>query len=101
MGGGILSCAIPRSDMSQDYALWRLIFPHIKAHQLHGSQMGLTEQYYDDKWASFAAVIKENGDWNNAEQLEVQVMDMRKKVLGAEHPDNLSSMANLAAKYRN
>ena len=58
MGGGILSCAIPRSNMSQDYALQRLIFAHIKAHKLHGSQMGLTEQYYDDKWASFSSVME-------------------------------------------
>jgi Tetratricopeptide repeat len=100
IGGGILSCAIPRSFMSQDYALRQLIFPHIKAHQLYGTQMGLTEQYYDDKWASFAAVIKENGDWNNAEQLECQVMEMRMKLLGAEHPDTLTSMANIAVTYR-
>ena len=47
-----------------------------------------------------AAVIKENGDWNNAEQLEVQVMDMRKKLLGAEHPHTLYSMANIAIMLR-
>ena len=28
-------------------------------------------------------------------------MDMRKKVLGAEHPDTLKSMANLASTYWN
>ena len=27
--------------------------------------------------------------WNEAEQLEVQVMDMAKKLFGAEHPDTL------------
>jgi hypothetical protein len=27
-------------------------------------------------------------------------MDMRKKLLGAEHPDTLISMANLASIYR-
>lgn len=31
-----------------------------------------------------------------AEELEVQVMDTRKTVLGAEHPDTLISMWNLA-----
>ena len=29
-----------------------------------------------------------------------QVMDMRKKLLGAEHPDTLISMVNLAYTYR-
>ena len=28
-------------------------------------------------------------------------MDMRKKLLGAEHPDTLTSMANLASTYWN
>jgi len=38
---------------------------------------------------------------NEAEQLEIQVMDMRIKVLGAEHPDTLISMGNLASTYMN
>jgi Tetratricopeptide repeat len=33
--------------------------------------------------------------------LEVQVIDIRKKLLGEEHPDTLSSMENLASTYRN
>ena len=41
------------------------------------------------------------GRWNKAEQLEVQVMDMRKKLLGAEHPHTLTCMANLASIYWN
>ena len=99
MGGIILSCAIPQSMTSEDYAMRRLIFPHIKAHQLHGSQIGLTEEYYDDKWVNFVEVMKENGDYNNAEQLQCQVMDMRKKLFGAEHPDTVTSITNLAAIY--
>jgi hypothetical protein len=34
---------------------------------------------------------RNQGKWNEAEQLEVQVMDMRKKLLGAEHPDTLTA----------
>jgi len=101
MGSIILSSAIPWGFTSQDFTLRRLIFPHIKANELHGSQMGLVKQYYDDKCTSFALVMRENGDWNNAEQLDSQVMDMRKKLLGAEHPDTLTSMANLAVTYWN
>ena len=99
MGGIILSCAIPQRFTSEDYALRRLIFPHIKAHQSHGSEIGLTEPYYDDKWFNFALIIGENGDWNNAEQLGCQVMDRRIKLLGKEHSHTLISMANLAIIY--
>ena len=40
--------------------------------------------------------IQATGRWKEAEELEVQVMETRKQVLGPEHPDTLSSMANLA-----
>jgi len=36
-----------------------------------------------------------------AEELNVQVMETRKRVLGPEHPDTLSSMANLASTFGN
>ena len=68
---------------------------------LHEQHIGYIKQHYDDKWTKFALVMWENGDFNNAEQLDVQVMDMRKKLLGEEHPDTLTSMANLASTYRN
>jgi hypothetical protein len=35
------------------------------------------------------------------EELEVQVMETIKRVLGAEHPSTLTSMGNLAATYWN
>ena len=44
--------------------------------------------------------MRGNVDFNTAEQLAVQVMDMRKKILGAEHRDTFTSMANLASIYR-
>ncbi|KAK4221280.1 hypothetical protein QBC38DRAFT_377391, partial [Podospora fimiseda] len=35
-----------------------------------------------------------------AEKLEVQVMETRKTKLGADHPDTLTSMANLAHTWK-
>ena len=99
MGSIILCCAISQRLSSYDYGLRRLIFPHIKAIESYGSQMSLTKMYYDDKWNNYMFVLKEIGDWKHAEQLGVQVLDMRKKVLGAEHPDTLISMGNLASIY--
>lgn len=34
--------------------------------------------------------------WKEAEELELQVMEMRKRVLGPEHPVTLTAMGNLA-----
>jgi hypothetical protein len=35
------------------------------------------------------------GQWDAAEELDVQVMETSKKKLGGDHPDTLTTMANL------
>jgi tetratricopeptide (TPR) repeat protein len=99
MGSTILSCAIPLELTSLDYILRRLIFPHIKANKLHEIQIRLTRKYYNDKFSNFAFVLWENGDWDTAEQLQDKIIEMRKKLLGPEHPDTLLTMGNLARTY--
>jgi hypothetical protein len=42
----------------------------------------------------------EGGQWQEAEELEVQVMETRKRVLGQEHPDTLTGMCNLAFTWK-
>jgi tetratricopeptide (TPR) repeat protein len=47
-------------------------------------------------------VYNVGGRWKEAEELEVQVMEMKKslkRVLGTEHPDMLTSINNLALTY--
>lgn len=48
-----------------------------------------------------ASIYKNQGRWAEAEDLEVQVTETTKRVLGQEHPDMLRSMANFATTYRN
>ena len=45
---------------------------------------------------NLASTYWNQGRWEEAEELGVQVMEMSKRVLGEEHPDTLTSMANLA-----
>jgi hypothetical protein len=45
--------------------------------------------------------LLEDGRWMDAEELFVQVMETRKRVLGEEHPSTLTSIANLASTYGN
>jgi hypothetical protein len=99
IGTTILSCAISQRLTGYDYGLRQLIFLHIKANELHGSEMGLTKKYYDDQYNNFMFVMGEIGDWNNAEQLATQVLYMRKKLLGAKNPYTLRTMGNLASTY--
>ena len=39
------------------------------------------------------------GRWNEAEELELQVKDGRIRPFGAEHPDTLLAMGNFAGTY--
>jgi len=51
--------------------------------------------------ANLAATCKNQGQWKEAEALELLVIEKRNHVLGEEHPDTLKSIANLAATSRN
>jgi hypothetical protein len=43
-----------------------------------------------------ASTYRNQGRWKEAEELDVQVMEMRKRVLREEHLDMLTSMNNLS-----
>jgi hypothetical protein len=45
--------------------------------------------------ANPASTYWNQGRWKEAEELEVQLMETRKRVLGAEHPDTLTSIFSL------
>ncbi|KAF8165745.1 hypothetical protein B0H34DRAFT_251302 [Crassisporium funariophilum] len=96
MANIILSCGISFGTQSQDYAFRQSLLLHIKANEQYSNEMGLERNYYDDAYSSIAMVFDEGGYKSEAEQLWRQVLDMRKKGLGDEHPDTLTSMGNLA-----
>jgi Tetratricopeptide repeat len=49
---------------------------------------------------NLASTYWNQGRWKEAEELEVQVMETRKRVLGQEHPHTLMSMNNLALTWK-
>ena len=48
---------------------------------------------------NLAVTFSEQGKHEEAEELELKVLDLCKKVLGPEHPHILTSMPNLARTY--
>jgi tetratricopeptide (TPR) repeat protein len=52
-------------------------------------------------WRTVSTVYFDEGRWKEAEELQLQVMETCKTKLGTDHPDTLTSMANLASTYRN
>ncbi|KAI4098876.1 MAG: hypothetical protein L6R37_006269, partial [Teloschistes peruensis] len=88
----ILQRSIAWRFTSSDYTFRRDLLSHISTAQRRTSpKEGIAE---------FALAFSEAGRWKEAEELEVRVLQTRKRVLGEEHPDTLTSMANLAATYR-
>ncbi|CAG8250571.1 unnamed protein product [Penicillium salamii] len=65
------------------------------------SMFGLNSEPTLQSSEMLAEVYLLEGQWEEAEQLFVQVMATRKTKLGADHPSTLTSMANLASTYRN
>jgi hypothetical protein len=49
--------------------------------------------------ANLASTYSKHGWWDEAEELRVEVIETRKKVLRDEHPSTLTSMSKLAATY--
>lgn len=45
------------------------------------------------------SIYKKEEQWKNAEDLFLQVIQIRKRVQGMDHPDTLSSIVNLASTY--
>jgi len=84
---------------SSDYTFRRDLLPHIANFQRQSSLSSVKPK--EEGMTDFALIFSEAGRWKEAEELEVQVMETRKRVLGEEHPDTLTSIDSLASTYRN
>ncbi|SLM38770.1 violaceus kinesin [Lasallia pustulata] len=49
--------------------------------------------------ADLAATYHQQGRSKEAEEIKLEVLELRKEVLGEKHPDTIYSMADLAATY--
>jgi tetratricopeptide (TPR) repeat protein len=49
---------------------------------------------------NLALTYRDQGRTRTAEALQEEVLENQKRILGAEHPDTLASMSNLASIYR-
>jgi tetratricopeptide (TPR) repeat protein len=79
---------------------WRRLLPHAKYTLAHS----LAEQDGGDRSKlvrKCALTLFSDGRYNEAEEHFVHVMEADKKELGADHPDTLISISNVAATYRN
>jgi tetratricopeptide (TPR) repeat protein len=79
---------------------WRRLLPHAQYTLSHS----LTDDDDEDRLdlaGKCASALSSDGRYKEAEELQVQVVQRKKRVLGDEHPFTLTSMANLALTFRN
>ncbi|KAK4164656.1 putative kinesin light chain, partial [Cladorrhinum sp. PSN259] len=77
---------------------------HLMVHLLSISENDIEDgdraRYEDFVGSTFGLLYYEEGRWEEAEKLFMQVMESCKTKLGTDHPDTLRGMANLASTYR-
>jgi tetratricopeptide (TPR) repeat protein len=79
---------------------WRRLLPHAQYALSHSLTNDDVEERLDLA-GKCASALYSDGRYDEAEELEVQVMQTMKRVLGNEHPETLLNIGNLAATYRN
>jgi hypothetical protein len=79
---------------------WRRLLPHTQYALLHSLAEDDDRETLDLSHRCVLALYSD-GRYKEAEELQVQIMETKERVLGEEHPDTLTSMANLAVTYRN
>ncbi|TFK38836.1 P-loop containing nucleoside triphosphate hydrolase protein, partial [Crucibulum laeve] len=96
----MLGCSvIMESNDLLDHIFHYALVTHIKMNQLYYDDIFKANTYYDDIHKCFAYVLYYNGNWTEAEKLQVEIMEKRQQLLDPAHPDTLTSMGNLAATY--
>ena len=96
-----LSCSL-NNDRSQPYGFRRALVTHVRANLQQGiiGEDQATAKYSDNAYTKFGWLLREQGYSSEAKKLQFQVLELRNRVLGVEHPDTIWAMANLAVTYR-
>ncbi|KAH7409693.1 hypothetical protein BKA64DRAFT_693472 [Cadophora sp. MPI-SDFR-AT-0126] len=87
-------------DDHNNRSIWRAYLPH--ARYILGSQLvGKGQQSRMRLLWRYANCLFEDGRWYEAEAAFAEGFEIEKRELGADHPDTLISMGNLASTYCN
>ncbi|KAM0251725.1 hypothetical protein ACHAQJ_008046 [Trichoderma viride] len=85
------------ADIDRDKrVVWRPYMPH--AYYALGSSLASDEHKVDLLWR-YGICLYDDGRYQEAETVFKQVVETRKRKLGANHPDTLKSIHNLAGTY--
>ncbi|PKY04544.1 violaceus kinesin [Aspergillus campestris IBT 28561] len=80
--------------------VWREYLPHAFS-LIAEAEFQIEQEKYIDLLGNIGNCLSSDGRWKEAEELELQVLQLCKQVLGPEYPDTLMSMNDLATTYWN
>ena len=80
--------------------VWREYLPHAFS-LIAEADFQKEEKNYIELLSNIGRFLHNDGRWKEAEVLQIQVLQLRKQLLGPKHPDTLTSMNNLALIYQN
>ncbi|KAF7173630.1 hypothetical protein CNMCM6106_007691 [Aspergillus hiratsukae] len=87
-------------DDHKNRSVWRRYLPHARS-ALQGDVVDKDWTCRMDLFWRYGMCLYQDGQWDEAEVAIIQVLEIRKRVLGLDHPSTLTSMANLASTYWN
>ncbi|KAK5312980.1 hypothetical protein LTR93_011122 [Exophiala xenobiotica] len=96
----LLTSSVNLEFASEDYTFRRSLVSHV--HEFLRLRDQLDDVSKEDKmyqWSVLALVLAENGWTKDALPLTEEVVELHKSKLGADHPDTLNSIHNLAIRY--
>ncbi|GAB1199720.1 hypothetical protein APSETT444_009077 [Aspergillus pseudonomiae] len=93
-----LSKSFPNNDHI-NREVWREYLPHAFS-LIAETEFRKEQEKYINLIVNIGDCLYSDGRLKEAEKLQLQVLELRKPLLGPEHPDTLTSMANLASTYR-
>ncbi|USP80990.1 hypothetical protein yc1106_08264 [Curvularia clavata] len=93
----LLEAASPQARvdaiMTLDRSKWRRLLPHAQYVLSHSEKNDDEER--TNLAEDCAGALRSDGQYKRAEELYIQVMESRRRVLGNHHPDTLASINNL------
>jgi len=96
-----LAGSLPEDFDEQPYQFRRILVTHLRANTQHSivANKEIVDRYFDDAHEKFGGLLMEQGYDIEAEKFHIQVLDVRSRTLGEEHPDSISAMGTLACTY--
>ncbi|KAK5202370.1 hypothetical protein LTR96_011488 [Exophiala xenobiotica] len=96
----LMAKSVKWKSTSEDYTLPRSLVSHVHEFlRLRGRLNDVSEEDKMQQWPTLALILAENGWTTDALPLIEAVLALQKSKLGADHPDTLRSMGNLAIRY--